>query len=72
MPKTEEHTLHDKFEQLNEQMEHLAAILDIMAEKMTRIEQATVQMHKDMREEMDELRDDLDFDQHDEDQDWKT
>jgi polyhydroxyalkanoate synthesis regulator protein len=54
--------LKRKFEELDEQMNHLADILSIMVDKMTRIEEATVDMEKGMREEIDDLKEDLDFD----------
>lgn len=53
----------EQFKDLNEQMEHLAAILDIMADKMTRIEQAVTKMKYDIDHEIDDLQEDSDIDQ---------
>lgn len=54
--------LKRKLEELDQQMEHLADILSIMVTKMDRIEQVTSEMEQVMREEINELKEDLDLD----------
>jgi hypothetical protein len=54
--------LKRKLEELDQQMGHLADILSIMVTKMDRIEQATSEMEQIMREEINDLKEDLDLD----------
>lgn len=53
--------LKRKIEELNTQMDQLADILNIMVDKMDRIENATTEMEKGMRDEIEELKEDLDI-----------
>jgi hypothetical protein len=51
--------LRIKILELDEQMGHLADILSKMLVKMDRIERATVDMEEAIREDMDEIMEDL-------------
>lgn len=48
--------LYDKLQDLNNQIDQLSSVLDNMAEKLTRIEAATKQIHKDLSAEIQELQ----------------
>ena len=54
--------LHRKLAELNEQTAALADILEILIQKMTRVEEATAEISREMREEIEELKDELDID----------
>jgi hypothetical protein len=58
--------MRDHIDQLNEQVEHLTAILSLMVDKMSLIEAAAKEMRTDILADMDELKDNFN------DEDWNT
>jgi len=57
MTTNKDQKLHDKFNDLNEQMDILTEILDVMSEKMLYIENATAQIRAEIQNELNDLND---------------
>jgi uncharacterized coiled-coil DUF342 family protein len=62
MVKFSNEDFNQKIEELNQQMDHLAAILNMMVSKLDRIEKAAFQMRDDINNELNEFRDGIDID----------
>jgi len=62
MNQNNQNEIHKKFDDLNEQVEHLAKILESMIEKLGLIEETTVIMQEEMRDDIDVIKDELKID----------
>ena len=54
--------IHLKIEELNKQMDDLAAILNHLADKMTNIEAVTLEVKNNITQDIQDLKDELDID----------